>query len=114
MGELFLPLFPPPSLFLSHTLDGGQGIVTEEGLVHPRVNSHHIVPVVAHAPTSVQACTRGQAARGGKVRKNNSSFRSKDRRRVNFFPAHVKSRNLLTDQLDAQREVRNAGRETEH
>lgn len=35
----------------THTLDGGQGIVTEEGLAHPCVNSHHSVPVVSHTHT---------------------------------------------------------------
>lgn len=63
------------SLFLSHTLDSGQGIVTEEGLVHPCVNSHHSVPVVSHKHTHtyrtihVQAYIRTQTGRGEKVRK---------------------------------------------
>lgn len=74
---------------LTHTLDSGQGIVTEEGLAHPCVNSHHSVPVVTrtHARrrthTRRQASVQIQACRGEKVGKK-GRFSSKVRTRTNL------------------------------
>ena len=94
------------SLSHTHTLDSGQGIVTEEGLAHPCVNSHHSVPVVSHTHTHtkthtggtihVQAYIRTQAGRGEKVRKK-SRFSGKDRQgQIQLWTYSVKSGSLLT------------------